>query len=717
MKKTSLFTTLIIILTTCISFAQEKKLDMEKAVIGQWRELAPESISRLAWIPESNDYYFMDENVLKISSAEASKERSILSLEKLNEMLGYKQKEKQLRRFPSFSWLDKQTIQFNHKNTWYKINPFENTVLDSFSYREEAQNMEYCQKNNHFAFTIENNLFITNYSGKEVQISNESNKEIVYGKEVHRREFGINTGTFWSPEGKKLAFYRKDESMVTDYPLVDITTRIAELKNEKYPMAGMKSHHVKVGVYDINSGDITYLNTGEPKEKYLTNVTWGPEGKYIYIAVLNRDQDHMKMNRYNTETGKFVETLFEETHEKYVEPQTPVKFLPNSNKKFIWTSRRDGYNHIYLFNTKGKLLKQLTKGEWEVNNSSVEFDEKGNNVFFSANKQSPVEQHTYKVNIKSGDITLLTKGEGSHSSKLSGKGEYLIDKYSGKNNPGTTEIIDAKGNKVRELLQAENPLKEYNLGEAKIGTIKAGDGETDLYYRLIKPTNFDPDKKYPAIIYVYGGPHAQLVTNRWLSGARMWQYYMAQEGYVMLTIDNRGSANRGMEFESAIYRNLGKKEVADQMQGVKLLEELGYVDTSRIGLHGWSYGGFLTTSLMLKKPETFKVGVAGGPVIDWKYYEIMYGERYMDTPEQNPEGYKNANLKNYVTNLEGELMLIQGYIDNVVVPQHGMSFIRECVKNDVPVDYFIYPRHEHNVRGKDRIHLMKKVTKYFEDYL
>ena len=717
MKKTSLLITLLIILTTCLGFSQEKKLDIEKAVVGQWRELAPESISRLDWIPESNDYYFLEEKKLKVSSAESSEENSILSLDKLNEMLDFTEKDEKLKRFPSFSWLDKQSVQFNHKNQWYKINLYENTILDSLNYREKAQNMDYCQENNHFAYTIDNNLFITDYSGKETQISDESNQDIVYGQEVHRREFGIHTGTFWSPQGKKLAFYRKDETMVTDYPLVDITTRIAELKEEKYPMAGMKSHHVKVGVYDMNSGDTIYLNTGEPREKYLTNVSWGPEGKYIYIAVLNRDQDHMKMNRYNAETGEFDQTLFEEKHEKYVEPLTPIKFLPDSDERFIWTSRRDGYNHIYLFNTEGELIKQLTKGEWEVNNNFVAFDEEGENIFFGANKQRPVEQHTYKVNINSGDITLLTEGEGYHSSKLSGKGEYLIDKYSNKNNPGTTEIIDADGNTISELLQAENPLKEYNLGETEIGTIKAGDGETDLYYRLIKPSDFDPAKKYPAIIYVYGGPHAQLVNNRWLSGARMWQYYMAQEGYIMLTVDNRGSANRGKEFESTVYRKLGKHEIADQMQGVQLLENLGYVDTSRIGVHGWSYGGFMTTSLMLKKPETFKVGVAGGPVIDWKYYEIMYGERYMDTPEQNPEGYKNANLKNYVNNLNGDLMIIQGYLDDVVVPQHGMSFLRECVKNDVPVDYFIYPQHKHNVRGMDRIHLMKKVTKYFEDNL
>jgi len=717
MKKLGLLATMVILFATDFSYAQDKKLSMKDAVIGQWRELYPETISRLNWIPESNAYYFMDGNVLKQSSPESSEETTVYNLEQLNALLGLSKEQNKLKRFPRFSWLDQNTIQIQHKAKRYQINPYENQLIDSVTIDSNAKNIDYSKEGNQFAYTIENNLFISDYEGKTTQITHGKNPEIVYGKEVHRREFGINTGTFWSPRAEKLAFYKKDESMVTDYPLVDITTRVADLKKEKYPMAGMKSHHVKVGIYDLATEQTLYLQTGKPLEKYLTNVTWGPNGEYIYVAELNRDQDHMKMNQYDAQTGERVKTLFEEKDEKYVEPQTPIQFLPDSDSRFIWTSRRDGYNHIYLFNTQGEFIKQLTKGQWEVNNDFIEFDETGEFIYFSANKQSPVERHTYKVNIQSGDISLLTQNKGVHSSKLNDGAKYIIDNYSHMENPRTIQIIDTEGKVVKELLQAENPLKNYNLGEAEINTLKTADGKTDLYYRLIKPADFNPDKEYPAIIYVYGGPHAQLVQNRWLGSARMWQYYMAQKGYVMLTIDNRGSANRGMAFESIIHRNLGTHERSDQMQGVKLLKELGYVDTNRIGVHGWSYGGFLTTSLMLKQPETFKVGVAGGPVIDWNYYEIMYGERYMDKPQQNPEGYKNANLKNYATNLEGDLMIIHGYIDDVVVPQHSLSFVRKCVKNDIPLDFFFYPRHEHNVRGMDRIHLMKKVTKYFEDNL
>jgi dipeptidyl-peptidase-4 len=424
----------------------------------------------------------------------------------------------------------------------------------------------------------------------------------------------------------------------------------------------------------------------------------------------------MKLNRYNASTGELDKTLFEEKHPKYVEPQTPVRFVPGQNDRFIWMSRRDGYNHIYLYNTEGNRIKQLTSGPWEV--TGVEgFDKNGQHLFFTSTKESPLERHLYRVNMNSGNITRLTSQPGYHSTRISADGQYIIDRYNNRETPNTIRMINRKGKVIRTLLESPDPLKEYNLGEVTISTIKAADGETDLYYRMIKPANFDPDKQYPAIVYVYGGPHAQLIHNRWLGGARMWQHYMAQKGYVMLTVDNRGSANRGLEFENVIHRNLGKHEMADQMQGIKLLKSLDYVDPERIGVHGWSYGGFMTTSLMLKKPDQFKVGVAGGPVIDWKYYEVMYGERYMDTPQDNPEGYKQANLKNYVGNLKGDLLLIHGYIDDVVVMQHSLSFIRKAVSEGVQLDYFVYPRHEHNVGGKDRLHLMRKITNYFEENL
>jgi dipeptidyl-peptidase-4 len=271
--------------------------------------------------------------------------------------------------------------------------------------------------------------------------------------------------------------------------------------------------------------------------------------------------------------------------------------------------------------------------------------------------------------------------------------------------------------KTVNLLNATEPLDAYKRPEITVGTLKAADGKTDLYYRLIKPVDFDPNKKYPAVIYVYGGPHAQLIHNTRNYDARGWDLYMAQLGYVMLTVDNRGSENRGMEFENAIYRQLGTEEMKDQMKGVEMLKSLPYVDADRIGVHGWSFGGFMTTNLMLTYNDTFKVGVAGGPVIDWNYYEIMYGERYMDTEAQNPEGFKNANLKLRAGDLKGRLQIIIGANDPTCVPQHTVTFLRACIDAGTQPDFFIYPGAGHNMTGRDRFHLYTRITRYFEDYL
>lgn len=706
-----LFILLSFVFTTFIS-AQEKELTIKDAVIGQYRDLYPEYISQLAWIPQSNNYTFVEDTLLMRSNVKSDKDEILLDLKSLNALLG--DDYKNIKYFPRIQWLSSKVFQIRVKNNFFRINPFKEKLVKRTAIPANAENIEFSDSYEQFAYTVNNNLFLFN-GHKHIQITNEENKEIISGQEVHRREFGINKGIFWSPDEKQIAFYRKDETMVTDYPLVDITTRVASLNNIKYPMAGMKSHHVKVGIYNIEKDKTTFLKTGEPEEKYLTNIEWGPNSEKIYLAELNRDQDHMKLQKFSASSGNLDKTLFEEKHPKYVEPLHPVKFIPNSDNQFIWQSRRDGYNHLYLYNTEGDLIKQLTEGEWEVTRF-LGFGKKNQTVFFTSTKESPLDRHAYKADIKNGNLLKLTSEAGMHRIKMNSDGEYFINNYSSQTVPRKINILDNQGKETKHLLTAKNPLKDYNLGEITISKTKADDG-TDLYYRLIKPSDFDPEKKYPAIIYVYGGPHAQLVTNSWLGSARMWQLYMAQKGYVMLTLDNRGSANRGLKFENIIHRNLGVKELDDQMKGVELLKESGYVDTDRIGVHGWSYGGFMTTSMMLKKPGTFKVGVAGGPVIDWKYYEIMYGERYMDTPQENPDGYKNANLKNYVTNLDGKLMLVNGAIDDVVVWQHSLSFIRECVKNNVQVDYFVYPGHQHNVRGRDRIHLMEKVTQYFEDYL
>ena len=541
--------------------------------------------------------------------------------------------------------------------------------------------------------------------------------DLVYGQAVHRNEFGIMGGIFWSPKGNRLAYYRMDQSMVTDYPQVNIDTRIATLEPDKYPMAGMTSHKVTVCVYDMNSGKTVTLQAGDPTDRYFTNVSWAPDEEKIYVIELNRDQNHAQLVRYNAADGAREAVIYEETHPKYVEPQHPLTFLPWDSSKFIYQSQRDGFNHLYVYKTDGTLVKQITTGNWLVQ-SIVGFNEKKKEVIITSTEISPMQSNTYAVNVNTGKKRPVGNSEGVHSVQLSADGNYLIDNYSTPEIPRNIDIVATSNSKVtKNLFTAEDPWKGFNVPEIETGTIKAGDGKTDLYYRLIKPVNFDPNKKYPAIIYVYGGPHAQMLSNNFRYAARGWDIYMAQLGYVMLTVDNRGSENRGLEFENCTFRQLGTEEMKDQMEGVKLLKSLPYVDANRLGVHGWSFGGFMTTNLMLTHPDVFKVAVAGGPVIDWKYYEVMYGERYMDTPESNSEGYKNADLKQKAGNLKGRLELIIGGNDPTCVPQHTLSFIRACIDKGTHPDLFIYPGQGHNMVGRDRVHLHEHITRYFEDFL
>lgn len=575
---------------------------------------------------------------------------------------------------------------------------------------KNGTDIDYTPEGGHIAYTVGNNLYVDNRA-----VTDEP-EGIVCGKAVHRNEFGISKGTFWSPQGDLLAFYRMDESMVTQYPLVDITARIGEVNPVRYPMAGMTSHKVTVGIYNPVTQKTIYLNAGDPTDRYFTNICWAPDGKSLYLIELNRDQNHAKLCRYNAETGELAATLIEETHPKYVEPQHPILFLPWNHTQFIYQSQRDGYNHLYLYNTDGKLVKQLTKGDWLVK-EVLGFNSKKKEVIIASTGISPLQSNLYKVNVNTGKCTPLDNGKGIHNGMLSVSGNYIIDRYSTPDIPRKIDIIATQNGKSINLLTAKNPYEGFIMPTIETGTIKAADGKTDLYYRLVKPADFDADKKYPAIVYVYGGPHAQLVTNGWMNDARGWDIYMANKGYIMFTLDNRGSDNRGLDFENVTFRHLGIEEGKDQVKGVDFLKSLPYIDGSRIGVHGWSFGGHMTTALMLRYPEIFKAGVAGGPVIDWGYYEIMYGERYMDTPQTNPEGYKETNLKNLAGNLKGHLLIIHDDHDDTCVPQHTLSFMKACVDARTYPDLFIYPGHKHNVMGRDRVHLHEKITRYFEDYL
>ena len=705
----------IALVLSASAFAQNKMLSSKQLMT---RSLYPQATMRnMQFVGNTNQIAYVQDTVLYMGKP--GKAKASITLGALNKVL-VASGEESLKYFPYCKVLNEKEIQFNAKGKVLRYNTAKRTLSVVATYPvEDAAHLDMDQSHYASAYTRNNNLYIQ--SGVNNFSIESPDQDIIYGQSVHRNEFGIEKGTFWSPSGNYLAFYRMDQSMVTDYPLVNTTARIAREQPFKYPMAGMKSHEVTVGIYDVAQGSKLYLDTRRDesvaeRENYLTNICWSPNEEYLYIAKVNREQNHMWLERYFVADGEFDTVLFEETNPRYVEPCDPMVFVPGHPDQFLWFSLRDGYKHLYLYNTDGQMLRQVTKGNYEVE-GIIGFDAKGENLFVYANKEEATGRAAYRVNLLTGEMTLLTPAKGTHTVVINSKGTQLIDIYNSVDNPGCAQMLDTKGKVIAKLYQLESPLADYAMPGIQMGTLKAADGVTDLHYRLITPPNMKSGEKYPTLVYVYGGPHSQLVTDSWLGGGNLYFLFLAQQGYVVFTLDNRGTDNRGFEFESCTHRQLGTIELADQMEGVKYLRSLPFVDKDRMGVEGWSFGGFMTITMKLAHPEIFKVGCAGGPVIDWKWYEVMYGERYMDTPQENPEGYAKASLLAKAKDLEGRLLVIHGAEDNTVVWQNSIEFIDACIKAGKQVDYFIYPHHEHNVMGYDRLHLYEKMFDYYETFL
>lgn len=710
MKKLILTTLAMMFVFT--SFAQEKKMLTPEDASYNNRSIYPKSKS-FKWLANTDSYVFTDDGVLKVQNPGEKSARTLLTLDQVN-IMSKNSGFEEFKKIPNITWTDENIGYF------YKMHEDGSVSLNTLSLTAKAmktittipagaENHTINKASMRVAYTIGNDLYIADGTEQLRLTSNPEN--VIAGQSVHRNEFAIDGGIFWSPDGSRLAYYLMDESMVTDYPLVDITERIATETPIKYPMAGMTSHHVKLHVYDIATGVDTEIKTGEPAEHYLTAITWNNDNRHIYIGELNRGQDKFDFNEYDATTGAFGKTIFHDEDEQYVEPVGPAHFLPSSTTEFVWLAQRDGFYHIWLHNTQTLKARQIESGDYVVT-SFDGFDNDGN-VYYTSTEVSPLQRHFYKVNLKNGKKVQITKEHGTHSVLPSKSGKYYLDSYSSTDVARAVDLHYVKGGFTENLFTAKDPLEEYNIGTIELGELKAEDGQT-LYTRLIKPYNFDPNKKYPVVIYVYGGPHAQMITDEWTAGAGIYLHYLSQEGFVVFTLDNRGSADRGEAFEQVIHRQCGQCEMRDQMVGVEYLKSLPFVDPERIGTDGWSYGGFMSTSLKINYPEVIKVSVAGGPVLDWKYYEIMYGERYMDTPEENPEGYELTSLENKTDRLEGKLLMIHCTTDPVVMWQHSLVFVENCIHNGKQLDYFVYPGHEHNVRGMDRAHMITKITEYFK---
>lgn len=698
--------------TSAFSFAQ-KELTLEESVMGQYTKFRPQEVFGFSWIPKTEDYAYAKGYLSLVRGDKKGDGEVILTIQELNEKIG-----SQFRYFSNVEWKDENSIYLHDGNDFavFHINEMAGQYI---KLPENAANHLIHKPSGKIAFTMGNNVFLTDFNEIEgdspkinppLAITSFTDENIVSGQAIARSEFGITGGLFWSPEGNYLAFYQKDESNVHDYPILDINEYPGELKSIKYPMAGQSSEIARVGIYDLDKKTTNYIDSKSGKESYLTNLSWSPDESKILLAEVNRDQDHMWLQAYSN-TAEFITTVFEEKSETWVEPERPAYFYNGSNNEFFWVSERDGFDNLYLYSIEEGLLKQLTENKFPL--KSILANTSNGSIFYTATGENPLNTLVYELT-SGHDQNLITEEAGTHSAVVHEEGKYVFSNYSSHDVPSRS-VVYKNGNEVAKIMEGANPLKDHKVKPAEIGQIKADDGTT-LYTRMIKPYDFDSTKQYPVLVYVYGGPHAQLITNRWMDGASLWMHYLANQGYIVYTVDNRGSANRGADFEHVIHRKLGKVELQDQLKGAEYLKSLPYVDENRIAVHGWSFGGFMTGTMMMKSSDVFNVGVAGGLVTDWKYYEIMYGERYMDQPSQNEEGYKTASLIENADKLKGDLLMIHGTADNVVVMQHNLALVKKFVELGIQVDFFPYPMHEHNVRGKDRVHLIQNVLDYIIEH-
>ena len=718
MKIKHILATALVALLTLPMTAQDKLFTLEDLNFGgtNYRNMQPKNMWLTWW---GDQLVQTDVEECHLVDTKTGKKKLLFTLDDINKWADSNEDDNRYVRHlmnAAFPYPDKPLVKVGNKQAVILVDFKQKKIVWQDSISGQTAN-DWNKTSRATAWVEGNQLYVVDGQGQKRQLTTDGSREIVYGQSVHRNEFGIEKGTFWSPDGQRLAFYRMDQSMVEDYPQVNIYTREASHEPDKYPMAGMTSHKVTVGIYDLKTGKTVYLQAGDPTDRYFTNISWSPDSKYVFMFELNRDQNDCRLKCYDTLTGKFSYELCRETSDKYVEPLHPIQFLPWDNNLFILQSQKDGYNHLYLYSIKGECIKQLTKGPWVVMDV-IGFNAKQKSIIIKANKEHPLHHRLYSISMK-GDIKQLETVAGVHNAELSLSGNYLIDRFSTPTRPRVIDVVDLtqKAPRHTNLLEAEDPWAGYQQPIFECGSIKAADGITDLYYRIVKPTEFNPEKKYPTVIYVYGGPHANNVQASWHWASRTWETYMAQKGYIVFILDNRGSQYRGRDFEQSTFHQLGQIEMQDQMKGVDYLRTLPYVDMNRLGVHGWSFGGFMTISLMTNYPDVFKVGVAGGPVIDWRWYEVMYGERYMGTPESNPEGYAKTSLIRKAGNLKGKLQIITGYNDPTVVPQHCLSFLDACIKAGTQPDFFAYPGEEHNMRGHASVHLHERITQYFEDYL
>ncbi|WP_419147359.1 S9 family peptidase [Pseudoalteromonas 'SMAR'] len=589
-------------------------------------------------------------------------------------------------------------------------------LTDTEAFETDAR---FSPKGNFVSFIREQNLYaIELSSGKEVQLTKDGGGTIKNGMAefVAQEEMSRMTGYWWSGDEQQIAFTRIDESPVEEAIRNEIYAEEVKLFNQRYPYTGTDNVEIELGVVKLNNQQVDWIDLGADKDIYIARANWLKDNKTLSYQWQNRSQQKLELRFYNT-VDKSQQVALTETSDTWINLHFDLKFLKDK-KHFVWASERDGFKHLYLYRTNGQLVRQITQGDWIV--ESLEgVDEKKGLVYFSGRKDTPLESHLYSAPLfKAGKIERITAKGSYHKVVMAEDNRTFIDKSSSVNRPPSVALRKVNGEFVTWLeqnqLDSNHPLTPYlpDLVTPEYGTLKAEDGQT-MYYRLFKPANLEQDKKYPVIVNVYGGPHAQRVTNSWRSKNLYFQY-LAQQGYVIFQLDNRGSYNRGKKFEDPIYKHLGEVEVADQIKGVEFLRTLDYVDPERIGIYGHSYGGYMALMTMFKAGDYFSAGVSGAPVTDWALYDTHYTERYLGHPNTNAKGYEQSAVFPYADGLKGPLLIYHGMADDNVLFTHATKLFKQLQDQVKPFEMMTYPGSKHSLRGKKvQMHLHQTITDFF----
>ena len=698
-------------------FAQKRPVTIEAAASSGGRPA--DSTGAPIWAPSGTRFLYVDGKKLMLYDAASGARSELLSLEPL-EKLAVKPPIREQFEFVNrgfsedrIQWSgDSNSLLVTESGDLFHYSIPARKWIQLTATNEHERDPRLSPDGKRVAFLRGSDIFSMEISSKRiVRLTRDGSATLWNGRPdwVYPEELSLRRAYWWSPDSSKIAYLQFDVSRELIHPQMDLLPVRAVFEPERYPKAGTNNADVRLGIVSADGGESHWLDIGETRDMLLARLAWLPDSERLAVQRLNRVQNRLQLLLIHAASGS-SRTLLEETDPWWINLHEALRFLPKSNQ-FLWASERTGFLHLYLYSMDGKLEKQLTGGEWEVT-SIAGVDESARTIYFLSTEASPLERQLYSVSFDGGARRKLTSASGMHAIDMSPTARFYHDSHSSAEQPPSRTIHEASGKQLSVFREADSKIQEmYELLPTEIVKVPAEDGTT-LYARLTRPAKFDPSKKYPAIVMVYGGPHTQTVTNAW-SGASFNQA-LAHRGFVIWQLDNRGSSGRGHRFEAKLYRRFGMQELEDQIKGLDYLVSRGFVDPARVGIHGWSYGGFMTLYSMLNAPRRFKAGIAGAPVTDWRNYDTIYTERYLGTPQQNNDGYQKSSPINIAENLEGKLMLVHNFEDDNVLFQNTMQMNDALQRANKSFELMLFPQKAHGVTGPPRRYMLERMAAFFE---